>query len=156
MALPTRAGYRLMRVVGTFRSDTALRTADLLVTTDADARALLDLPEGRATDIAIRLSTPDEAHAVAHAVSTLLPGARVLERDLLRRTYALTFDARSGFLAALFLPALACFLLLAWERLSGLGEDERREIGVLKSVGWDTRDVIAIRMWESTLVSFVG
>ena len=33
---------------------------------------------------------------------------------------------------------------------------ERREIGVLKAVGWSTSDVLAARMWESALVGLVG
>ncbi|MFO0692351.1 MAG: FtsX-like permease family protein [Polyangiales bacterium] len=156
MALPTPGGFRLMKLVGLFRADTALRTSDVLLTTDADARILLGLPEDRYVDVAIHLSTPDESHPVAQAALALVPGGRVLERELLRRTYALTYDARAGLLSALFVPALLCFLLLAWERLTGLGEGERLEIGILKSVGWDTGDVLAVRMWESALVSLAG
>jgi hypothetical protein len=38
---------------------------------------------------------------------------------------------------------LLAFLVLAWDRLSGVGETERREIAVLKAVGWSTRDVLS-------------
>jgi len=123
---------------------------------DADARTLLGVPEGMATDVAISLTTPDEAHALAGRIAEALPGARILERDLLRRTYELTFDARGGLVAAALLPCLAALLLLAWERLTGLGEAERREIGVLKAVGWETSDVLAARTWESGIVALSG
>ena len=43
----------LLRVVGTFRDASALRTADLLVTSDADARALLGVAAGFATDLSL-------------------------------------------------------------------------------------------------------
>jgi ABC-type lipoprotein release transport system permease subunit len=109
-----------------------------------------------ATDLAIDLSTQDEAPIVEGRIADTMPGARVLDRRLLRRTYELTFDARGGLMAALLVPALAAFLLLAWERLTGLGAAEQREIGVLKAIGWGTNDVLAARMWESALLSGAG
>jgi ABC-type lipoprotein release transport system permease subunit len=93
---------------------------------------------------------------VASRIAELMPGARVLDRELMRRSYELTFDTRGGLLSALLLPALAAFLLLAWDRLSGLSAAERREVGVLKSIGWSTTDVLAARLWESTSIAALG
>jgi len=143
-------------VVGTFGDASALRTADLVIATPAHARTLLGVPEGMATDLAIDLTTQDEAGVVTEHIDARLPGARVLDKRLLRRTYELTFDTRGGLLAAMLIPALAAFLLLAWERLTGLGDAERREIGVLKAVGFGTADVLAARMWESLAIAFSG
>lgn len=156
MAFPARDGFHLLRVVGVFRSESALRTADLLVTTFEDARTLLGVPAGMATDIAVELARPEESEVIASLAAEALPGARVLESRLLRRTYELTFDERSGLLAAMGLPALIALLLLAWERLTGLSEAERREIGLLKAIGWETRDVLTARLWESGAVAFAG
>jgi ABC-type lipoprotein release transport system permease subunit len=143
-------------VVGTFGDASALRTADLIVTTPEHARRLLGVPEGMATDLAVDLTTADEAPVVSARIEEHMAGARVLDKRLLRRTYELTFDTRGGLLAAVLLPALAAALLLAWERLTGLGEGERREIGVLKAVGFGTADVLAVRMWESLVLSFAA
>ncbi len=156
LMLPSTGPERFLRLVGTFRSESALRTADVLVTSEADARGLLSVPEGQATDVAVELTNPDEAKIVADKIAELVPGARVIDEELLDRTYDLTFSARAGLLAAALLPALAALLLLAWDRLSGLGELERREIGVLKSIGWETRDVLTARVWESLIVSAAG
>jgi len=146
----------LLRVVGTFRDGSALRTADLLVTSDANARELLGVAEGFATDLAVTLTTPDEARVATEKIARLVPGARVVDKLLLRRSYALTLDGRGGLLTAMLLPALAALLLLAWDRLTGLSEAERREIGVLKAIGWEVRDVLSARIWESLIVAFVG
>lgn len=155
-ALPTGAAFGSYRVVGIFRASTAVRTADLVIVRPEDARALLAVPDGMATDVAIRLNTPDESAPVAREIRALLPQARVLERALVLRTYALTFGTRSGLVYAMLLPAIAALLLLAWDRLTGLGEDERREIAVLKLIGWSTSDVLAARMAESALISVTG
>lgn len=156
IAVPAGAEYALLSVVGTFVETSAIRTADVIFVSPADARRLLSVPEDRATDVAVFLSTPDESTVVASEIRRMLPTARVLERSLLARTYALTLDARSGLLAALLVPALACFLLLAWERLSGLGESERREIAILKVVGFSTSDVLAVRIIENVTIASIA
>jgi ABC-type lipoprotein release transport system permease subunit len=156
VALPAAEGYQLVRVVGVFRAESALRTADVLLAPEPLARALLGMPPDLYTDLAVDLLVADEASVVANRAAELFPGARVLQRGLLERLYALTFDARGGFLSVLLLPALAALLLLAWDRLTGLGEAERREIGVLKAVGWQTSEVLTVRLLEQLIVALTG
>ncbi|MFK7985656.1 MAG: ABC transporter permease [Sandaracinaceae bacterium] len=156
LGVPVDGQVQFSDVVGTFGDVSAIRTADLIVTSPANARRLLGVPDGLATDLAIDLSTQDEASVVTTRINERVSGARVLDRRLLRRTYELTFDTRGGLSSALLIPALAAFLLLAWERLTGLGADERREVGVLKAVGWSTADVLAARMWESAAIGAAG
>ena len=146
----------LLDVVGVFHDASALRTADVLVTSDADARALLGVGDGLATDLAVTLTTPDEARVATEKIARLVAGARIVDKQLLRRSYALTLDGRGGLLAAMLLPALAALLLLAWDRLTGLSEAERREIGVLKAIGWEVSDVLSARIWESLVVALTG
>ena len=156
IALPTAGGYHLVHICGVFRSSSALRTADVLLTTPATARTLLGVAPEAAVDLAIELARDDEAAVIASLIPERLPGARVLQRDLLERTYALTFDGRGGMLGALLLPALAALLLITWDRLTALGVAERREIGTLKAIGWQTRDVMLARLMELGILSLSG
>jgi len=156
MGVPVGGEVIFSRVVGTFGAESAIRSADLIVARPDHARRMLGVADGWATDLAVDLTTQDEAPVVITRVGERLEGARVLDRRLLRRTYELTFDTRGGLMALMLVPALAAFLLLAFERLSGLGDAERREIGVLKAVGWATSDVLIARMWESAVIAVVG
>lgn len=153
---PGAEAAAVLRVSGVLDPRTAALGGDLVLATERRARSLLGVPEGQATDLAITLSREEEAGVVSAAVGARIAGARVLDRQLLERTYELTFDARAGFLGATLVPALLALLLLAWDRLTGLGEGERREIGVLKATGWSTSDVLTARMWESGLVAVLG
>jgi ABC-type lipoprotein release transport system permease subunit len=154
--LPVGRSSKQLQVVGLFRSTVALWSADVLLMSVADARELLQLPPGQATDLAVRLSTPDEAAVAAQKIADLVPGARIVDRQLMNRTYDLTFDTRGGMLGAMLLPALVAFLVLAWDRLTGVGPGERREIGVLRAMGWQTSDVLTARLWENTVIGMYG
>ena len=143
LGLPTaNPDAHALKLVGTFRSALDLYTADVVICDEEDARALLLLPAGDATDLSIALANPAEARVVARTITERLPGARVIERDLLARVYHLAYGRRAGFVLGAAIPALLALLVLAWDRASGIGPDERKEIAVLKAVGWSTSDVL--------------
>lgn len=152
LALPGTTQTRPLKLVGTFTSTLDLYTADVVVCDDDDARALLGMPEGSATDFAVTLANPQEARVVAKTVLDRLPGARVIERDLLARVYHLAYGRRAGLVLGASIPAILALLVLAWDRASGLGEGERREVAILKAVGWSTSDVLWAKLFELLLV----
>lgn len=154
--LPAGTASQRLEIVGLFRSSLGLWTADVILMGLDDARSLLQIPADQATDLAIHLGTPDEAVVAARKIAALLPGTRILDRQLMDRAYDLTFDTRGGILGALLLPALVAFLVLAWDRLTGVGPGERREIGALKAMGWQTSDVLLARLWESAVIGLHG
>lgn len=141
-----------MKLVGTFQSSLDLWTSDVILCDEDDARALLGVPEGEATDLAVTLSNPAEARVVARTIVERSPGARVIERDLLERVHYLAYGRRAGLVMSAALPAILALLVLAWDRASGVGADERREIAILKAVGWSTSDVLWAKLYESIVV----
>jgi lipoprotein-releasing system permease protein len=93
---------------------------------------------------------------VAEKVLERLPDSRVILREEMQRTYDAIFDWRSALVLLPLSGALLAFAILAWEKASGLSADERREIGILKAVGWETRDVLRMKLWEGGLLSLLA
>jgi len=147
---------RFVRVRSVLDPSSALLAGDLVVVNETTARELLDVPTDRATDFVVDVFPPEESSIVSADIVDALSGTRVIDRESLGRSFELTFDARAGLLSATLVPALLALLLLAWERLTGLSDEERREIGVLKAIGWSTSDVLSARLLEAGLVAAFG
>jgi ABC-type lipoprotein release transport system permease subunit len=133
-----------------------LVSADLVLMNEADFRAFFTYPEGHYTDIALSVANPQEVRNVASKLANILPDSRPILRDEVLRTYASMFDWREGLMLALLSAALLAFAILAWEKASGLSAEEKREIGILKAVGWETGDVIKMKLWEGGLLSLTA
>lgn len=142
--------------IGVFDDDTALVSDDLIVMSLEDARDLFGIKPGKVTDLMIRVGNENEINTIARKISTLLPGTRVLTRGQIRKTYNVVFGWRSGFGSVCLLTSLVAFAILAWDKASGLSQEEKKEVGILKMLGWQTSDIMAIRFWESCVVSFLS
>ena len=156
LALSTSTYTHVYRIDALLPRSTALVAHDAVIVSESQARLLLNIPEGMATDIAVDVFPPEEIGAVEARISEAEPTFRIVDQESASRVYTLTFDARGGVLLLLYLPCLAALLLLAWDRFSGLSAEERREIGVLKAIGWSTEQVLSVRMIESSLVALFG
>jgi len=133
-----------------------LASADLVLVSEEDFRAFFAYPAGHYTDVALSVANPKEVRNVAAKLANALPDSRPILREEVQRTYASIFDWREGIMLALLSAAILAFSILAWEKASGLSADEKREIGILKAIGWETGDVIKMKLWEGGLISITA
>jgi ABC-type lipoprotein release transport system permease subunit len=156
----TGGAYVSFEVARVFSHASELVSADLIEMTAADLRAFFGIPEGYYTDITVKVRNEKELGVVADKIRRLLADTRPILRDEILRTYDSLFDWRSGLLLVIFAGAAAAFIIFAWDKATSLSMEERREMGVLKAVGWETSEVIAMKSWEGIIISltafFVG
>ncbi len=133
-----------------------LVSADLILLSEADFRAFFEIPAGHYTDIALSVANPQEVRNIAAKLSQALPDSRPILREEVLRTYESIFNWREGIVLVLLSGAILAFAIFAWEKASGLSAEEKREIGILKAIGWETGDVLKMKFWEGALVSLTA
>ncbi|MEW6108941.1 MAG: FtsX-like permease family protein [Nitrospirota bacterium] len=146
-------GYHDLKVVGVFEADSELLTSDLIVLNQTDIIKLFGIPEGMATDLAVDVHNENEAPVIARKIREYFPDTRPILRDEIIRTYDAVFGWRSGLILTLFAGALVAFIILAWDKATGLSADEKKEIGILKAIGWETSDILEMKFWEGFVIS---
>lgn len=144
------------RIAGVLSSQSELVSSDLMLITGEDFRKLFGIDQSHVTDLTVAVNNPSEVAMVASKIKKLLPDARPIIRDEILRTYDSIFNWRGGMMIVIFSAAVLAFVIFAWDKASGLSAGERREIGILKAVGWETSDVIQMKFWEGAMVSLTA
>jgi len=149
-------GLLAPRVIGIFTTESALLTNDLIVMKSEDVKRLFAIPDGHCTDLVVEVGNTREADTIAQKIQAALPDTRPLAKDRILATYDAVFDWRAGVSGMMVVMATLCFLILAWDKATGLSLDQRRVIGVLKACGWQTSEVLELKFWEGAAVSLVS
>ncbi len=150
----SNGAVRTFTVQDVISPQSELVSADLILLSEGDFRDLFGLPAERATDLVVTIRNPKELVTIAKKIAEIFPDTRPIIRNEMVRTYDSVFDWRGGIVVVLLTMALLSFIILAWEKASGLSAEERREIGILKAIGWETTDVLAVKGYEGLTVSF--
>ena len=146
----------MLEINTVFPSDSDLIAADLMVISPEDFRRLFNFPAGQATDLAVTVRNPKELSTVAAKIVDRFPDSRPILKSEIQRTYQSVFDWRGGMTLIILLSALFSFIIFAWDKATGLSAEERKEIGILKSIGWDTSDVLLLKFWEGMVISLTA
>jgi len=133
-----------------------LASSDLILLSEGDLRALFDFPRGFATDLALTVGNPAERATIAAKIAAQFPDSRPILNSEILRTYDSIFDWRGGMMVVMLGVAVFSFVIFAWDKATGLSAEERKEIGILKSVGWETGDVLLLKFWEGAVVSLAA
>jgi cell division protein FtsX len=140
----------------TISSDSELISSDLILVSETDFRRLFGMPVGFFTDLALKVRNSKEHQTVAVKIARALPDTRQILRNEVLRTYDAVYSWRSGIVLVICIGAVLAFTILAWDKASGLSSEERKEIGILKAVGWEISDILALKFWEGFAVSFLS
>lgn len=140
-------------VAATFKASTDLVTSDLILMSEPSFRSLTGMQEGFATDLSVKILNLKECRTIAEKITQILPDTRPILREEILRSYASLFDWRSGYMIVLLSGAALSFFIFSWEKATGLSTDEKIEVAVLKSLGWDTFDILIMKFWEGAVIS---
>lgn len=141
------------RVAGLLSSESELVSADLILLSEAAFRRFFSMPDDQYTDLVLSVRNPRELRKIAEKLSLKFPDTRPILRDEILRTYHALFSWRQGILFLLLAGSILAFAIFAWDKASGLSAGERREIGILKAIGWETGELIRMKFWEAVILS---
>ncbi len=143
----------VFRVAETMQARSELISADLILLSEASFRSFFNMPEGHYTDLVLRVRNPRELRKIAEKLILELPDTRPILRDEILGTYQSVFSWRQGMIFVLLAGSVFAFAIFAWDKASGLSAEERREIGILKAIGWETGEIIHMKFWEGAILS---
>ncbi len=140
-------------IVGSFSDESALETNDVILMLIHNVRELFDIEEHLATDIVVRIPNPEEIDIIKQKIQFLYPDCRLVSRQDIEASYQNVFDYKSGLFLSLLIAAFVAFFILIYDKTSGLSLEDKREIGILKAVGWQVENILQIKFIEGAIIS---
>ena len=83
---------------------------------------------------------------------TELPNCRVVTKDVLLDAQQKTYGDRSGFFSIVWYVILIAIAIIAFNQTVVVGHESKFEVGLLKSLGFSTSDIIQVRFVESLVL----
>lgn len=129
---------------------------DLIIMDITIAKKILDIKPYFATDIILDVPNPLERQNVKEQILLKESNIRILQKDELKKEYENMFNYKGGIFLILFIVVIFTFILVLYQRYSMISSNDKREIGILKAVGWSIKDIIKLKIIENFIVAFMA
>jgi len=144
--------YVKLRRFDYLNGESAIFTNDIILISQKMARTLLGMDEDYVTDIAVNVYNKNEVVTIAAKIRDILKDVRTVTKKDILNSYQNVFNYKLGFFITLFGVLFFTMMVIVIDKLGGLSETEKLEIGVLKATGWTTSDVLRLKFYESSFL----
>lgn len=148
--------FKQINIAGVFKSDLELESNDMILLSKENIREIFEIDNTKATDIVLKVANTQEIPTIVQKIQTLYPTLRIITNDDLKISYTNLFDYKSGIFLALFIITLFTFFMIIYDKISGLTSQEKKEIGILKAIGWKIDDVLKEKFYEGFIISIIA
>lgn len=126
---------------------------DLIIMHYKLAQKILEFQSNQYTDLGFVVPNIDEIDTIKYKIETILPGATILTKEDIQREYSMMFDYKGGLFLVLYIVALLTFFIIVYDKISLVSSHEKKEIGILKAIGWSTNHILQVKFYEGFIIS---
>lgn len=116
------------------------------------ARQILGYSDNEITDITLKVPNPDEWELLTAKLSSLHYDLHVVNKNDVRKSYENLYNYKGGIFLILYLIVLSTFALILYQRYSMVFSSEKRNIGLLRALGWSINDVLKLKFMETLII----
>jgi len=147
------AETKRVSIVATFSSASRLESNDIMVMSKDDVREIFGFRADEVSDIAIDVTNKTEVATIALKLTQNYPNHTIITKDDMKVSYENIFNYKSGLFLGLFIVTFFTFFVILYDRLTGMSSVQKREIGILRALGWRVKDILTSKLYESLLLS---
>jgi len=148
--------FKKVKIHQTLPSGTNLIANDMIIMPIELAREIFGLGEDEVTDITFNVPNDAEWDNIIGKLHLLFYDVRVIEKREIRKAYENLYNYKGGLFLILYLVAMVTFMLILYQRYSMVYSTERKEIGILRAVGWSIKDILKLKFYETVVVVLVS
>ena len=137
-------------------ADLAMAVHDTVLMHPEDARALLGIPAGNASDLAIDVFHEEAIEALSHDLAAAFPWpVQISTRMAATGRMGAEWGRRATLSSLAYAPAILALMVLGLASAVG-SERGRAQAGLLRALGWTGRDFLRLSLWRWAGLSIPG
>ena len=129
---------------------------DLIIMDINLAKIILNINEEDSTDIVLNVPNNLERQNIKEQLILKHSNIRILQKESLKKEYENMFNYKGWIFLVLFIVVIFTFILILYQRYSMISSNDKKEIGILKAVGWSIKDIIKLKIIENFIVGFMA
>jgi ABC-type lipoprotein release transport system permease subunit len=139
-------------IYGTFDKETNIISNDMVIMPMELLRSIFAMDEDTLTDIAFNVPNEAEWDNILTKLHLLHYDIRVITKEEVTKAYHNLFNYKGGLFLVLYLITIMTFILIIYQRYAMVYSSEKREIGILRALGWSIKDVLKLKFFETSII----
>ena len=129
---------------------------DLIIMDISLAKEILNINEDESTDIV--LNVPNDLERSNTKVELILKhlDIRIIQKEDIKKAYENLYNYKGGIFLILFIIVMITFVLILYQRYTMVSSSDKKEIGILKAVGWSIKDIIKLKISETFIIALIA
>ena len=134
--------------------ETGIVSNDVIYMNPDTAREVLSLKEGEYTRLYVEVPNVNEISEVALKIQNVYPNTEVTSIEDGVAKIRHLYYYKGGIFMVLYVVAMVSFFILLKNQISLAYGEKKKEIAILRSIGFSVRNIIALKFIQNIVVSF--
>ncbi|HEO99216.1 MAG: ABC transporter permease [Campylobacterales bacterium] len=147
-----RGEFKKVKIDEVLPGSLNLLANDMIIMPIGLAREIFGLKEDEVTDITFNVPNDAEWDNVIGKLHLVDYEIRVVEKREVEKAYENLYNYKGGIFLILYIIALLTLMLILYQRYAMVYSHERKEIGILRAVGWSIRDILKLKFYETLIL----
>lgn len=154
LTLYSYAGESLhVKIIPLSDQDFSLLSHSVILCNMGLAKELLGIEQFEYSDFFVDVPNETEVPNIVAQIRTLFPNAKITTKEESIAQIFNLYDYKSGLFLALFLTAIVSFMILLYQKTIFSFAHEKREIGILRALGWKISDIIKFKLIQNLFIA---
>lgn len=145
-------GFKKVNIYDTLPPQSNLIANDMIIMPIDLTREIFGMHEKEVSDISFDIPNDSEWDTVLTKLHLLFYDLRVIDKREIDKAYTTLYNYKGGFFLILYMITMVTFMLILYQRYSMVYSSERKEIGVLRAIGWSISDILKLKFFETLII----
>ncbi len=120
------------------------------------AKEILGLKKDEVSDFALNIPNNKEWNNIYDKISSLYFNILVISKNEVKKAYENLYNYKGGFFLSIFILTLITFTLILYYRYTIIYFSEKKDIGLLRAIGWSINSIIKFKLIESLITALIA